>query len=130
MCQFGFAGYDEAESRYTLNALVGAADHKVDTQFLYIQGYASETTHCIHNQLLAVHLYHVGNLLQRVQNAGRCFAMHHCHVCDFCVMCQVVVHIFHGYLFGFIKSKHVIVHAVVFGNVSHTVTVCAVAQNE
>ena len=57
--QFRLAGNNKAEARYSLNALIGAADKEIDTQLLHIQRYTAKAAHGIYNQFLAVHLYNM-----------------------------------------------------------------------
>ena len=124
--QLRLAGNNKAEARYSLNALIGAADKEIDTQLLHIQRYAAKAAHGIYNQFLAVHLYSMGNLLQRIQHPGSGFTMHYRHMRNLRIMRQIIIHIVDRYLLRLIKGQHIVVDAVIFGYISHTVTVGSV----
>ena len=128
--QFRLAGDDKTESRYPLDTFIGAADKKINTQFLYIQRHSAKAAHSIYNQLLSVHLYDVGYLLQRVQHAGSGFAMYHRYMRNLRIMCQIIVYIADGHLLRFVKGQHIVVDTMILSNISHTVTISSIAQNQ
>ena len=77
-----------------------------------------------------MHFDNVGQLFDRVQNSRSRFTMYKSHMSDIGIIAQIVVYIFHRYLLCFFKSKHIIIEVIIFGNITHAVSVSAVAANQ
>ena len=77
VCQFRLPGNDEGKARHTLNAFVGGADQIIDIQGGDVHGNAAEAAHGIDDVAFVVTFRQRGDLFDRVEHAGRGFAMHH-----------------------------------------------------
>jgi len=97
---------------------------------MYIQRYTSKTTHTIHDQLFTMHFYHMRKFFYRIENTGSSFAMYKSHMRNIRIITQIVIHILHRNLFRFLKGKHVIIQMIIFGNVPHTIAICAITANQ
>ena len=128
--QFRTTGDDKAEAGHTLNTFIGAADQKINSQIVYIHRNAAKAAHAVNNQFFAMHLDDVSQFLDRVQNAGSRFTMHEGNMSHIRVVAQIVIDILYRHLFRFFESQHIIVEMIIFGNVSHAVSVCSVAANQ
>ena len=77
-----------------------------------------------------MHLDDVRQFFDRIQNAGSRFTMHEGNMSHIRVVAQIVIDIFYRYLLRFFKSQHIVVEMIIFGNVSHAVSVCSIAANQ
>lgn len=128
--QFLFAGDDESESGNSLNALVGAADEVVDTQFFDVDGNASEAAHRVHDEGDVPPAEHVGHFVDAVQQTGRGFAVHHRKMRRIGGFGQCLQGGGARYGFGLPQRHELIVDAVVIGDPGHPFSVGAVGEDE
>ena len=77
-----------------------------------------------------MHFHDMRQLFQRIQDTGSRFAVNESHVSNVWVIAQVIVYIVYRYLFRFFKSKEIIVDMIIFGNISHTVTISTITANQ
>lgn len=73
--QRGFFCEDKPHARYAFQAFAGGGDQRLERDFAGIDRQRAERTHGVDDQALAVVFDHLGDLRQRVENAGTGFAM-------------------------------------------------------
>ncbi len=73
---------DEAHAWHTFQALAGGSDQGFERHFAGIDRQGAEGTHGIDDQAFAVAFDHLGDLRQRVEDAGAGFAVDQRHVGD------------------------------------------------
>ncbi|VTR66232.1 conserved hypothetical protein [Desulfosarcina cetonica] len=123
-------GDHETESRYALNALVGAADQVVHAHRRDIQGHAAETTHGVEDENAPVGLDDAGDLGCRVEHAGGGFTVHHGHVGDGGVGGKNGIHTLRIRRSQFAAVDHPVVDAATPGDVDDTPAIGPVGQNQ
>ena len=128
--QFRLAGDDKTESRYTLNTLLALLIRKSIPSSSTSKGTPPKL-------LIASTISFFPCIFTMWAISFNGFStpvvVSQCTT-DTCVnlriMCQIIVYIADGHLLRFVKGQHIIVDTVILSDISHTVTISSIAQNQ